>query len=693
MKSSSLLSSLLSVLLLAIWSLTLTLSGAPKKPGTPAPEPAAVEEKEEKKVKVEKQNLGKGNGRGGESYEVQKEDDSWKKDASLNPEAIRQAAERIDQVIDRLHKTKNVKAKPLVSDEVFVRRVYLDIAGRIPTYQEMVNFTASKDVNKRENLALALVQSEGYVNHFYNYWAGLLRIQSYEQGMSNRAYERWVKEALRANMPYDVFVRSLVTADGASTPDNGATGFILRDRRQGILDHVSQLSTVFLGSQIGCAMCHDAKFEKWKQKDFYAMTAYFSEMSLSKDPKIQRELRAQEKESGKTPAEIREIRKEMRESPYIITDRKGKEQTLPKDYQYDKALAGTVIKPTVLYGTAPKIESGETRRSAFARWLTSPENPNFTQNIANRLWASFFGIGLIEPLDDLSDGNHPASPELMSELTKTLIAFKYNMKAFSAAIAQTKAYQRETSKETLTVENFVFDSHPLRRMTAEQTWDSLFAIFLGERINQPGSTGSSAPRGDTVVMRTERSEMGQMSRPLAVEGEGKGMAMNTAMSGTEGKMDNQMEMSEEKAGKKAGKGKKGGNDYGRGLALSSDLSQPARPGTFLEQFGASLREIVSTGTTEPSIAQTLTLMNGRELGMVSQPGPQNALFANMQKAKESGEAVKVLYLSTLGRLPKEKELALIKEYVSDPEVARDKNALMSDLTWSVLNQREFLFYK
>ncbi|MBL8994632.1 MAG: DUF1549 domain-containing protein, partial [Spirochaetia bacterium] len=496
-----------------------SLQAAPaKKPATAAEE--ATPAKEVPKKQAARPGLG-----GGPAYPIRAEnpDESWKQNANINPEAVKQAADRIDKVVEGIYKSKNVTPKPIASDEVFVRRVYLDLAGRIPTYQEAMKFLSSKDANKRENLVLGLVQSEGYVNHFYNYWAGLLRIQSYEQGMSNRAYEKWVKAALRDNMPYDVFVRSLVTADGTTTPDNGATGFILRDRRQGVLDHVSQLSTVFLGSQIGCAMCHDAKFEKWKQKDFYALTAFFSEMTLSKDPKLQKELREQEQEKGKTPAEIREIRRQMRESPYIIVDRKNKEQTLPKDYKYEPALQGAVIKPAVLYGNNPQKDATESRREAFARWLTSPENPNFTKNIANRMWAGLFGIGLIEPLDDINDDNKPSSTVLLDELTRTMVSFKYNMKAFAAAVAESKTYQRATSTEAAKWETFAFESHPLRRLTAEQIWDSFFSIFMGERINQPGSSGSSQPHGDAVVMRTERNEMGQMSRPLVAENENSGM--------------------------------------------------------------------------------------------------------------------------------------------------------------------------
>ncbi|MBL8992711.1 MAG: DUF1549 domain-containing protein, partial [Spirochaetia bacterium] len=530
-------------------------------------------------------------------------DDTWKERTALDAEAIRQAAARIDSVAAKVQEKRKVTPLPRASDEVFVRRAYLDLGGRIPTLAERDRFMAESDPGKRAALILRLVQSEDYVNHSYNYWAGLLRIQTRMGGNPMTNYITWVKNAIRDNMPYDTFVRKLVTATGESTPDNGATGFAIRDFQQGILDHVSQISTVFLGSQIGCAMCHNAKFEKWKQTDFYALTAYFSEVSIYKDPYVMRKLREQEVAASGSPQEVGKLRRQMNEYPFTVADKGGQEQHLPKDYKYDPSMAGGVIDPGVLYGEAPEEKRNENRRQTFARWLTAPENPNFTRSVANRLWANMFGLALIQPVDDLSDNNAPSSAEMMNEITSLMISLKYNLKAFTAAIAMSESWQRATSPDMTGHDNFAFESHPLRRLSAEQIWDSLLVLALGDRLRPQAPVAMNAENGQGMAMNTSMNSAS---------------ANNSQMSGQTMSPAPQMQMGQ--MGMEEGKYRKGHWDRGQGfMSLSSEQIQPPQTGGFLEQFGAPMRDIVSVGSAEPSIAQTLTLMNGRETTRFSGP--------------------------------------------------------------------------
>ena len=187
------------------------------------------------------------------------------------------AADRIDQFIEAGYAANDVEAHPEVSDETFVRRIYLDIAGRIPTREESKTFLADTGANKRNRLINQLLESEAYVHHFFNYWSDLLRAKTRISGNGNStpagmAYLEWIKDALRDNMPYDEMARALIAADGQSW-NNGAVGYYLRDYGMP-LDNLALTSQVFLGTQIVCAQCHDHPFDEWTQMDYYKMAAF-----------------------------------------------------------------------------------------------------------------------------------------------------------------------------------------------------------------------------------------------------------------------------------------------------------------------------------------------------------------------------------------------------------------------------------
>ncbi len=729
---------------------------AAKKPETPVtsktgatnavatPGKKALDEEAKKAAEAEKLKTIGGIGGGGKPYPVKAEDPdlSWQKFTALDLAKIRAASTRIDAIIEKINHEKKVTPLPLISDEVFVRRASLDIAGRIPSPTELKNFLNSTSKNKREEYILSLLNSESYVNHQFTYWADLLRIEPQPFGQKGTAYPEYVKQAFRDNMPYDAFVKSLITADGWTTDTNGATGFILRDMRQGVLDHVSQIATVFLGSQIGCAMCHDAKFEKWKQTNFYALTAYFSEINLNKDQATLKELRIREKEAKGDPKLIDAINRESRMSPYYITDRPGKEQKLPADYKYDEALRGTVIKPNVLYGQTPVQQPNESRRSAFARWLTSKDNPNFTKNIANRYWANMFGIGLVEPVDDLSDNNEPSSKELLEEITKTMTSLNYNLKAFVAVLANTKLYQRTTSPKSVNFELFAFDSHPLRRLSAQQFYDSLVTLYVGDKIllaepklvanfesspikyNNRNGNGENLGGSESSMMQEHASEMKAKAQTMEFN-DSTSLTSIPMSDSTMGVKLSRRELYEQKL--KASRNPVAVNassDTMMGssssmqdsmmtpgsmekvevkptiqklpIPLSSSMGTP-REGGFLDQFGASLRDVVNTGTVEPNITQTLTLMNGQELLKITQQNAQNSLVTAVLTASENRDPAEIIDVATwriLGRKPTSSEIEIFTDFVKTYPASRTRfQEITSDLIWSLLNTREFLFYR
>ena len=184
---------------------------------------------------------------------------------------------KIDALINQELANQTQVPNPPAKDEEFVKRLYLSAAGRLPTYQEIIQYTSDTSIYKRRNLVERVLNSEAYVSNFFNYWADVLRVKRNISGNANRygageAYMLWVKDALRSNMAYDEFVYNLVTAQG-SFGDNGAVGYYLRDPGMN-LDNTASTIQVFLGTRIGCAQCHDHPFDEWTQYEYYELAAF-----------------------------------------------------------------------------------------------------------------------------------------------------------------------------------------------------------------------------------------------------------------------------------------------------------------------------------------------------------------------------------------------------------------------------------
>ena len=435
-----------------------------------------------------------------------------------------EAAAKIDQLIAAKLVENKLTPNPVTPDDVFVRRLYLDLTGRIPTKRETLNFLESNDPDKRAALVDSLIGSDGYVSHFYNYFSNLLRTRTSISGNgqsvgAGHAYEGWIKDAIRGNKPYDDFVRELVTASGASW-ENPATGYYLRDYGMP-LDNLAITTQVFLGTQIVCAQCHDHPFDSWTQMDYYHLSAFtYGMMGTGNHPVVQKAMQlasggadAQGKGKGKGKGKAKgkgkpadtdtgepvmmagngytgksneaalrrassEILFPLRFNNILESDRALR---LPKDYQYDDARPLSVVNPATPFGPdAPLSESGHPVH-AFGDWLTSPENPRFTKVIVNRLWKRAFGLGIVEPVDDFREHTVIPNPELMTALEELMISLDYDLQAFQRILYKTQAYQREASlEEPVPGAPYYFAGPILRRMSAEQIWDSLVAMTVEE---------------------------------------------------------------------------------------------------------------------------------------------------------------------------------------------------------------------
>jgi hypothetical protein len=423
---------------------------------------------------------------------------------------------KIDQLLAQDWQKAGLQPNPPASDSVLVRRLYLDIAGRIPTIDEAQAYTHSQDPLKRAKLIDALLASDGYTSHMFNYWADVLRLTDNVKGrITAEAYEEWLKKQLKANVPYDQFVKSLLTTEGGVW-DSGSIGFWQRDENK--LDHLAYTVQVFLGTSIVCAQCHNHPFDKWSQMDYYHMAAFTYGMdtksrgvdfkdskSKSMEPdkkalqamsgadkkayraKLQAEKKAEEAKINKD--DMQQVKRAMQDvmKPLRYTSAEWQDArlpSLPADYKYPDGKPGEKVGPKTLFGQEAVIKPGETRLDAFADWMTSPNNPRFTTVIANRMWKKAFGVGLIEPVDELTDSTVASNPALMDYLNELMVTQQYSLKSFLRVLYNTDTYQRvATTQEVPLGEVYHFTGPILRRMSAEQIWDSFVTLSKGNVDN------------------------------------------------------------------------------------------------------------------------------------------------------------------------------------------------------------------
>jgi hypothetical protein len=425
---------------------------------------------------------------------------------ALSLEEVQAKAAQIDKLVATNLEKQKIQANAPVSDDVFVRRIYLDIAGRIPSLKESADFLADKAPDKRAKLIDELLASDGYVQNFYNFWADILRIRSQlavgNSQPAGAAYSNWLRESLAKNMPYDDMVREMVTASG-KTYENGAVGFYLRDYNMP-LDNMAVTTQVFLGTSMVCAQCHNHPFDKWTQMDYYQLAAHTYGMTGTNglsNPLLasafgggygMKSVKGKKNKGAPAMAlpegvERRDMSKAMSEILRPLryntvldqTDKKALQ--LPHDYQYTDAKPKSTVAPVIpaSFSKDGKIVKGDEKPVfPYANWMTSKDNPRFTTVIANRLWKKVMGMGLIEPVDEITDSTVPSNPQLMTFLEQTMKDLNYDMKAYLRILYNSPAYQRSAyTKDVELGEVYHFPGPLLRRMSAEQIWDSMVTLY------------------------------------------------------------------------------------------------------------------------------------------------------------------------------------------------------------------------
>ena len=350
-------------------------------------------------------------------------------------------ANYIDEAIFEKLRALRVPPAEKCSDSEFIRRVYLDIVGTLPSTEETRTFLADEDPEKRAKLIDRLLERPEFAELWAMKWADLLRVQTVVNLVDRKAlhrYNDWLRHAITNNKPIDQLTRELLTAEGGSFASPATNFFIAESDTLLMAENVAQ---VFLGIQLKCAQCHNHPFERWTMEDYYSFAAFFTQIGQKKS-------------------------NDPRES--IIYDKSSGEINNPK--------SGQPEPPKFLGGPEPDLK-GTSRREAVAEWITSPENPWFAKTIVNRVWAHFLGAGITEPPDDVRVTNPPSHPELLTELEGRLREQSYDLKTLVRDICNTHTYQMSVYPRDAEMANARNFSHAsVRRLDAEQLLDAISQV-------------------------------------------------------------------------------------------------------------------------------------------------------------------------------------------------------------------------
>jgi hypothetical protein len=322
----------------------------------------------------------------------------------------------IDPLVDAKLRKLNVNPSEPVDDYTFVRRVFLDIIGTLPTPDEVRKFIKDPAADKRTKLVDALLERPEYADYWALKWSDLMRVERGALGHKRAyAYYRWIRESIGENKHYDSFVRELVAAEGL-IDEVPAANFYRVANKPG--DAANSITQVFLGIRIACAECHHHPYDRWAQDDYYRISAYFAPLSVSKIAGVDALLG-----SGDSFARNPRTGQNLSASP----------------------LGARVESPSAashLLGIKQLANDGKgDQRKVLADWLVSPRNPWFARNLVNRYWSEFFGRGIVDPVDDVRATNPPSNPELLDALAKHFGEVNYDLKKLIRTIVLSRTYQ------------------------------------------------------------------------------------------------------------------------------------------------------------------------------------------------------------------------------------------------------------
>ncbi len=354
----------------------------------------------------------------------------------------------IDQAVIGKLDVLGIPPSPVADDATFMRRVYIDTTGTLPTDGEVKAFLADTNPAKREGLINRLVDSPAYADYFANKWNMVLRNKRDGNDLqaSTFGFHRWIWASLYDNKPYDQFVREILTASGSPEDNPAVTWYREVDQTNEQVEDTAQL---FLGLRIQCARCHHHPFEKWSQDDYYGLSAFFSRVG----------------------------RKPMVGGNQQTTDKRIFHQDAQGPAQSRNERSGKMLSPTGLGSPALTLTPEQDPRVYLADWMADPKNPFFAKALVNRYWKHFFSRGIVEPEDDMRETNPPANPELLNKLAEHFVASGFNIKDLVRTICRSSTYQLSSLPNEYNLKDKQnFSRYYPKRLSAEVLYDAFHQV-------------------------------------------------------------------------------------------------------------------------------------------------------------------------------------------------------------------------
>lgn len=484
------------------------------------------------------------------------------------------------------------------TESEFLRRASLDATGTLPSEQQLVDFLADTSPDKRSRWVDRLLESPEFVDYWAYRWSDLLMLNSnLLRSDGIKAYYSWIRGHVQKNTPWDVFVRAIITARGEAL-ENGATNFYaVNQDPESMTENACQ---AFLGLSIGCAKCHNHPLEKWTNDQYYAMANMFA--------------RVRAKGWGG------EVRDGDASRTVMVLDRGDLIQPL----------RGKPQAPAPLDAPPLDIHSTVDRREYLAQWMTAPENPYFTRAIVNRVWAAYFGVGIVNAVDDLRASNPASNPALMQGLCEHLIDHEFDLKELMRTIMNSETYQRSSiTTERNKNDKKYFSHYYPKRLMAEVIHDAIAAI------------------ADVPTVFDKVAFLGGDKRPTKF--------------------------------------------YDKGTK-AIQLFDSSVDSNFLKTFGRNQRRITCEceRSDESSIIQVLNLNNGDTLN--NKLAEKNSIVDQLNErfGNDPQALVRAAFVRCLSRFPSESEQQrLVHELESASQ--EDRRVVVEDLMWSLITSREFLF--
>ena len=498
------------------------------------------------------------------------------------------------RVIEQLRRLNLKPSKPS-SDSEFIRRVYLDVVGMLPTPQETKAFLADTSETKRDDLIEKLLAQPEFVDYWAYRLSDLFLISSKKlRPQALKAYYDWLRGEIEKITPWDQLVRQVVAAKGDTLKNGAANFYSIHQDPETMAENVSQ---AFMSLSINCAKCHNHPLEKWTNDQYYSFANLFA--------RVRAKGWGGDARSGDGARTLF-----IADRGDLIQPRTGKPQP-----------------PAPLDGQAIASDSTEDRREALADWLTSPENPYFTRSIANRVWANFFGRGIVEPVDDLRISNPASNEPLLQAISEHLAKNDYDLKSLMRLILRSETYRRSSTPlpENEGDQKYYSRYYP-RRLMAEVLQDAITSVT---RVS---------PKYNRITLSDGSTE---------------------------------------------------GTSLYREGTRALQLSDSAVTSYFLKTFGRNEREITCEceRSNKPSMVQVLHLSNGDTLNnnLRSKQSRVNTMIT-----QSNGDIIDEAYLLCLSRRPSDSERKRLQNiFEVAPETER--RGVVEDLFWALMTSREFLF--